>query len=242
MNNEMKKQKAFEVFQSKCDKMIKSKFLLAQPCIAGVLKCIIASPDLYQFIKDCIRNIDCENELYKATIEHNNERTFIMPKSKRIIIALVTYMLNQFDNNEIDLMDFVSYYYNEDTNIGYQEFCKDIIIPYCKACKDLFLNKIDKDDIIEIDKPVKIKSIIFENTDTLLKNIITHIQADNGISEYVRKEYIELVEGMMVALSDINRKVIVAIWIGMKYTFIKNKKIMKLLKELEKILKNHLLI
>ena len=240
---EMKKKKAYEFFLSKCSKMIDSKFLLAQPCIAGVLKCIINSPELYQFIKDSLLNIDCEAELMKATLSDASE-TFKLPTSKRVMVALITYLLNQFDNNEIDLMEFIAFYYNPDTNIGYQVFCQEVIVPYIEAVKDLFIG-VKADCEIEEEKQhneYKVNMAVYEQADIILKDILTEIQADNNITEIERAEYISIVEGMMVSLSNLDQKVIIAIWIGMKYTLCHNKRITKLLKELERLFKSYLIL
>ena len=230
---ELKRQKAYEIFQAKCAKMIESKFLLAQPCIAGVLKCIIASPELYQFIKDCISNIDCEDELSKATL-NSGKQEFILPESKRVMVALVTYLLNQFDNNEIDLMEFIAYYYNPDTNIGYQIFCREVVEPYCRLVGEVFLNDNIVDEVSE-PQVQDINYAVYEQADMLIKDIVTEIQSSNSVREDERADMITLAEGMMVALSNLDAKIIIALFIGMKYAYGKHRKINKALKELEKL-------
>lgn len=239
-SKDMKKKKAYEFFEMKCVKMIESKFLLAQPCITGVLKCIIGSPELYQFIKDTISNIDCDAELAKATLDTNNR--FRMPESKRVLIALVTYLLNQFDNNDIDLMEFIAYYYNPDTNIGYQVFCQEVIAPYCIAVRELFTGDIVQEDQESEDEPIRVNSAVFEQADVILKDIFTELQADNSLSDNERKEMRSLVEGMMIALSNLDSKIIIALWIGMKYAFNRNRRIMKSLRELERLFTTYMII
>lgn len=238
--SEVIKKRAYEIFLSKGYKMVESKFLLAQPFISGLLKCITASKELYMFFKESISNIDCENELIKASLKENN--VFRLPESKRVMIALVTYLLSQFDSNEIDLMEFVAYYYNSDTNIGYQVFCKEVIIPYIKAVGDLFLSDNTAEQEEAKEEVKDINAVVFEQADEIIKDIITQIESDNSLNDIERYEMITMTEGMMIALSNLDRKVIVALWIGMKYILGKNRKISKLLKELEKLLSNYQII
>jgi len=240
MHNEAIKKRAYEIFEAKCMKMVESKFLLAQPCISSVLKCIISSAELYQFFKDIIYNIDLEKELSKATLSKDDNR-FKLPDSKRLMVALVTYLLNQFDNNGIDLMEFISYYYNPDTNIGYQVFCKDVILPYVNNVKELFIGGINEEPVQENIED-NINSAVLDEADGIIKNMITVISGDNSLTDIERKDYISLAEGMMIALFNLDRKVIIALWISFKYIMGKNRKLSKLLKSLEKLLRDYMII
>ncbi|MGI6701693.1 MAG: hypothetical protein ACOX3U_04450 [Christensenellales bacterium] len=234
MDNEQIKKRAYEIFRAKCLKLVQSKFLLAQPCIAAVLKCIIASPELYGFFKDVIVNIDLEKELMKATVAGK----LVLPESKRLKCALITYLLNQFDNNGLDLMKFISRYYDKDTNIGYQIFSSEVIMPYIDIVGDLFLNAAEEEESRE----EAVNSAVSDMADDILKNILTAINADNSLNEKQRKEMTAVTEGMMIALINLDRKVIIALWIAMKQILGRNRKINKLLKELEKLFIDYMII
>lgn len=228
------KKRAYEIFRDKCMKMVECKFLLAQPSIANVLKCIIASPELYQFTKDCVNNIELDAELSKATVDQESRAGIVLPKSKRVLIALVTYMLNEFDNNGIDLMEFISFYYNPDTTIGYHAFCREVILPYADAFKELFLSDGELSEDNENDKSLFNPSVTEQASD-IIGEVMNKIQEDNSILEQEREDLLMLTEGMLIALNDLNARVIKSLWIGMKYAFAKNRKIQKTLKDLEKL-------
>lgn len=244
MNKDEIRQKAFEILKSKCYKLIQSKFLLAQPSISAILKCIINSPDLYDFTRECLENIDCANELAKATL--TKEGSFILPKSKRVTVALITYLFNQFDSNEIDLMEFVAYYYNQDTNEGFDDFCAEIVLPYITAFEELYFKNVNSEisdsNEVAVEQIQPINSEVIEMSDYLLKKILTEIQALNNISDKDRENYIAVVEGLMIAISNIDRKIIKAIFIGMKSLFAKQRKINRSVKELNKLFKSYRII
>ena len=239
-DTDIRKERAYEIFKSKCEKMVRSKFLLAQPSIEGVLKCITGSPELYQFFKDNISNIDCESELYRATTVKEN--AFILPESKRVMTALVTYLLNQFDNDNIDLMEFIACYYNPDTNIGYQNFSESVITPYAEAVGELFLGKPLSEPEPALVDDIKLNMNLGELADEILLDMITALHGDNSLSESERREMTQMSEGMVVALANMDRKVIIAVWLGMKSIFSRYRKYFKYIKELEKLFNGYSVI
>ncbi len=221
----VRKQRVYDIFKEKCDSMINGKFLLASTTISKVLQCITGAPELGDFIADILKNIDCEREVIRAT-EQDTKSRFVLPKSNRITVAVVTFLLKEFDMQERNLSEFITIYYDKDVTLGFKMMCENIIVPYRDAVGKLFLGGIEEDYVDEVE-PLEVKAELHDQARIIINDIMNCIQADNKITESIRSDLVSLVEGMVVALSLHDSALIHSIWIGMEYSLIRYKRIHK---------------
>lgn len=240
MESDLKKD-IFYVLKIRCMELANSKYLLSTIKVKAILEWIIINPSLAVFIKNSISGIDYKKELERAI--DNSQGIFIMPNSRRYIIAIVIGLLYEIDNDFSILTSLLTEYYQEENmEEAYKKFQEDFILPFIDAIEALYIG--NKNDIITVsgedyieDKIISyIDYEVMARLDTLIKELNTTLKGDNNLNDYARKQAIAVVNGLHHALNKADFIMINAIHIGLKNT-IEHRKYKDILKTLDKEIK-----
>ncbi len=220
------KEDAYRLFDEAVTALTTTNFIITEKPITDLLRCLVYSDYLRAFITDCKKGVDYEAELAAAVQETEDGYVFTLPKSNKRVIALVTGLLHDFDVGARSLTSFIqTFWQNADNNARYRHFCDDVLLPYKRAFRELFLADADKGDgSAEDEVTVKVTDAVLENAAPLFSALRTAFVEDNKLSQKKREDLIAMTDGLYYALEKGNVRIIKTIWIGLKLALDGNKK------------------
>jgi len=220
------KEDAYRLFDEAVTAITTTNFIITEKPITDLLRCLIYSDALRAFVIDCKKGVDYEAELAAAVTETENGYAFLLPKSNKRIIALVTGLLHDFDTGARSLTSFIQNFWpNVDNNTKYRLFCETIILPYKKAFRQSFLFDIDEmDAVTEPETSIAISDSVIENAAPLFAALRTVLVEDNKLNSKRRDAMISLTDGLFYALEKGNARIIKTIWTGLSLALEGNRK------------------
>ena len=144
----MTKREELDLFITKSEDFIDSKYILADIKIAGLLKSIALSETLLALFKNCLQNYDFTKAKKAYLIKSNFSDTrgeFILPKSSKELLAFVFSILLEIDSKKIFLNEFLDKYFYVDGSSysSYNLFINSMIKPFSDTVKSLMENVLD---------------------------------------------------------------------------------------------------
>ncbi len=219
------KEDAYRLFDEAVTALTTTNFIITEKPITDLLRCLIYSDLLRAFVTDCKKGVDYESELAAAVRETESGYAFVLPKSNKRVIALVTGLLHDFDTGARSLTSFIqSFWPGVDNNTKYRLFCENILLPYKKAFRQSFLSDIDDIEQVEAAETVAISDSVLESAAPLFAALRTVFVEDNKLSQKKREDLTALTDGLFYALEKGNAKIIKTVWIGLKLALDGNKK------------------
>lgn len=212
------KEDAYRLFDEAVTALINSNFIITQKPITDLLRCLIFSDQLRAFITECKKGVDYESELTAAVGQNETGYVFILPKSNKRIIALVTGLLRDFDTGTRSLTSFMrDFCPAPDNNDRYKLFCDNVLLPYKKAFRQSFLYDIDSTEQgSEPEQRAVISETVLESGSPLFAALRTVFLGDNKLSQKKREDLIFLTDGLYYALEKGDVKMIKTVWTGIK--------------------------
>lgn len=138
----MKQQKSIDIneFLIAVDKLISSKYILAERRISDVLFSIAHTTPVYNLIAKCMINFDFKNQWKVATSAH----FFKLPETDEMRVAFIFCLLSNIDDRNIDFTNFISQYFSANNSFSaYELFEKTVIVEF----KRLIIKLLNVDDI-----------------------------------------------------------------------------------------------
>ena len=152
---------------------------------------------------------------------------FVLPTDEKSIVCIVYNLLYQFSNKDIGFYDFLNEYFaNENTSMGFETFCRSVIIPFEQSINSLYSRRYVLVESEEFQENYynRIKSTIrkvFEELDTLK---LKPIQKD---------ELSTLLNSLYIASENSDKKTVFALMIGLDYFTKYNKHAIEVFESLE---------
>ena len=115
-------------FERVLDLACKSKYIMVDKRISDILKCIAASEQIYEMIKQTLVGFDFGKELKLAT---NIEGHFAMPNDNIRIVALSFCILNAIDDKKIEITKLLSSNFSGEDS--YAKFCDQVFLRFKTA-------------------------------------------------------------------------------------------------------------
>ena len=238
------KEEAYRLFDEAVTALTTTNFIITEKPITDLLRCLIYSDHLRTFIIDCKKGVDYEAELASAVQKTERSYAFLLPKSNKRIIALVTGLLHDFDTGARSLTSFIQNFWPEvDNNMRYRLFCEEIILPYKDAFRQSFLSDgADAEATVDAEERVTISDSVIENAAPLFAALRTVLVEDNKLSDRRRDSLIEVTDGLFYALEKGNLRIIKTIWIALQLALEGNKKAQRKLSDISDFLALYILI
>ena len=220
------KEDAYRLFDEAVTALIDSNFIITQKPITDLLRCLVFSEQLRTFLADCKKGVDYESELTAAAKQNETGYLFLLPKSNKRIIVLVTGLLRDFDTGTRSLTSFLrDFYHAADNNQRYELFCENVLLPYKKAFRQSFLYDIDNaEQTADFEPNTVISETILESGAPLFTALRTVFIGDNKLAQKQREDLIFLTDGLYYALEKGDVKMIKTVWTGLKLALVGNKK------------------
>jgi hypothetical protein len=251
-----------DVFIAKAEELEKSKFILSDKKIGGVLKCIVANEGLFGLVKECLNGFDFVETFNAAKApvagQYSNRFNLIVPTDKKKLIAFTFCLLADFDNKRRDLHQFLQEYFYEDGSVyeGWRKFNYALVRPFKKAVETLF--KADDrepdnpltEEVINAEKyfdgsfadNVAIDNMLVEELTMLIQDVSMAVASDSGLNAGEKKDMLDITEGLGNAIITKDARLIHLLWIGFKsgikeYDGVHGKSVYLKVEQIEKRLK-----
>ena len=220
------KEDAYRLFDEAVTALTTTNFIITEKPITDLLRCLVYCDELRLFIIDCKKGVDYETELATAVTEaEGGGYLFILPKSNKRIIALVTGLLHDFDTGVRSLTSFIQNFWpNVDNNTRYRYFCESILLPYREAFRASFLGETTDAEQPESDRNFTISDSVLENAAPLFSALRTVFAGDNKLTERKREALISLTDGLYYALEKGDCRIVKTVWTGLWLALDGNKK------------------
>lgn len=242
------------VFLERMEELEKSKFILSERKISGVLKCIVGTPELFGLIKECLTGFDFEAEFRVAQMpnqsDYSNRYSLRMPADKKKLIAFTFCLLADFDSKRRDLHQFLQDYFFEDGSIyeAYKKFVFSVIKPFRKTVESLFkAEETENDEVTEAEKffdgeNIAIDNMVVEDLISKIQDISTALTADDALNHSEKREMIDITEGLGNAIITRETRLIKLLWIGFKNTMKGYKTLSSKISDIETKLKEYRIV
>lgn len=145
----MTKREELELFLTRCDELIDSKYILADIKIVNILKVIASSDTLVALFKNCLTDFDYfqaqKKYLVKSQYLGEGKGEFVLPPNSRELLAFIFNVLMDIDSKRIVLGDFIGKYFYVDGSFssGYDAFVNAMIKPFKNSVKMLMESVIE---------------------------------------------------------------------------------------------------
>lgn len=202
----MDKRAELDLFLTKADELIDSKYIIADIKIVGLLKAIAASDTLIAIFKNCMTGFDYQaaqkKYLVKSKYLAEGKGEFVLPPSSRELLAFIFSVLVDIDAKRIDFAQFINKYFYEDGSFsaGYTAFLNSMIKPFKNSVKMLMESVIDG----KLQDPVEAFTEEEERREVLEKAAAEEKRKEKELSE---KAYGESVKAIRKILLDDKTKI-----------------------------------
>ncbi len=145
----MNKREELDLFLTRADEFIESKYILADIKVVNLLKSIASSDTLIAIFKNCLDGFDYEKAssayLVKSKYLAMDKGEFILPSTSRELLAFIFNILVDIDAKRIDFSGFIKRYFYEDGSFsaGYSAFINAMIKPFRNSVKMLMESVIE---------------------------------------------------------------------------------------------------
>lgn len=211
------KQNIYKMFLKRCEDVCNAKFIISCNMINRLLQFMPNFSCIMQFIARCN-----QGENYRLLLDNaSGGNIFKLPSSNKKIVALVTGLLFDIDQMNIDFNSFlIRYYFSEDYEDSYKAFCNSVIKPYAKAFGIMLEDDIDDKEEEKLSEGQIISDkAIQEQLFPLINSIREHVFSDSKLSNAKKDDLLNILEGFIYAFELQNAKMVKTIWLGIKYAF-----------------------
>ena len=214
-------------FLEKCDELTKCKFIMATTKIKDLLKCIVNSPELYGLFDKVTQDFNYPEQKSMCLISGDGvlPGRVVLPKTVGKRLAFIFCLLVEFDEETLNLNDFLQMYFIEDGSYfgSYRAFCDTIIVSLADLVKQVFKEQLDKDN-----KVVENANTIYSEKSKLLTNIIYSLETEReyilGVAPADEVEgAVKMLNALTHALRDENEELIDALICGYNYFVLYNR-------------------
>ena len=108
----------YKAFWDACEDLKSSKIIIADAKVSKVLRSIVSCPALVEIVGEALVGYNFSNELSKAVSTNaEGKMKLILPSEPYRVIAFVFSLLSEFDGRRLDLQEFISQYFPENSLI-----------------------------------------------------------------------------------------------------------------------------
>lgn len=238
------KEEAFRLFDEAVKALTDSKFILTQKPITDILRCLVLNEQLHSFVTECCKGVDYNEELQNCFKSEDGGYSFVLPKSNKRIIAVVTGLLSDFDKGEVNLIAFLREMYpSNDSNVSFKMFCDSIIWGYHRAFRQSFLYDIDTaEGAGEVEIATVISQTVLEQAGAILSQLRTVFAGDNKLTNDKRVDLLILTDGLYYSLEKNDLRIIKIVWTALKLALSGYKKAERKFSEITELLSLYALL
>ncbi|MCQ2603234.1 MAG: hypothetical protein MJ193_04830 [Clostridia bacterium] len=208
--------------------------------IKSLLKCLAYYDEFKAVLQYVYKGFNYENEMRKAQIRIGERYAFHLPKNDTALVALVSGLLVEADEGNLDIITFVATYFPASTNQeSFNLFFDSVLEPFKLALVRLVINGI-QEEVVFVEPSVELAPTgLTEQMHSLLSKFVKDVN-EAQISDDARSNLRMQLEGFAIALDNRDAKIIRAIWIGLKATLTATKLSAKEIEKAEELLKLYL--
>lgn len=181
----MKQQKIIDIdeFLTALDKLIASKYILAERKISDVLFQVAQTSHVYNLIAKCMINFDFKAEWKVATSSH----FFKLPETDEKRVAFIFCLLSNIDDKNIDFTNLIAQYFSTENSFSaYELFSKTVIVEFKRLIIKLL--NIEEEAVAEGDD-VSNETIVVNNF-VLLEKLVSDLSAKIKSSEKIKHSFL----------------------------------------------------
>ncbi len=213
-----------DAFAAICDDMASTSFLLADGKISQLLKTVAGSTKLYDFFTESAKGFDFEKVFEDSSVPYAENRYLLkLPKGKKEFASFVLALLLKFDTREIDLHQFLDYFFYSQEGISdsYAQFTREVIIEFKKVVLGTLKENFPEissgrtggsGDGEELDAGQI--ELLFEETARLKLSV-----KGSRLKEREKEEVCSVLDGFAHSVSTKNKNLIKVMWISLRNTF-----------------------
>lgn len=240
----MTKESTYLLFEQAVDAIMGSNVIMTAQPLNNLTRLIAYNEQIAGCVRECYRGIHYEKLLQQSLIkDEDGEYTFVLPHSKRAVVALISKLLYEFAKGTQSVETLSQKLYpKEDVRGAYTRFCEDILLPYKESFKDLFFSDMSEEEPETAEVVSVINSAIVAEVCALAGELRSELPCNNRLSTSVRAELTALVDGLCEVMESDLPKLVKPSWLGIKYAFSGIRKCADTLRRLESLLSSYLLI
>ena len=202
-----------------CDELIYGRFIFAENIIAKILQEISESEEIFDLIKECMKNFNFDKEFNRAKVKlPTKDGYFIMPESKAIILPLVFCILVDIRDRKLNFHDFLKNYFTSENIDEFQNFAESVMIPFKNAImycfdmedyqtKDIEQKQSGQEIVEEVEKEInqnKVEptfdeerlNVLFTDFELILDQIKEELKTDRHIKQTIKDDMFYLIGTM----------------------------------------------
>ena len=122
----------YKAFWDACEDLKSSKIIIADAKVSKVLRSVVSCPALVEIVGEALVGYNFSNELGKlVTTGLDSKARITLPSEPYRVIAFVFSLLSEFDSRRLDLQEFISQYFPEESLIeSFRDFNEQLITPF----------------------------------------------------------------------------------------------------------------
>ena len=199
------------LFNTACEEFANGKYILADAKILSILKIIENDEKIKDIVRTCCEGYNFPNAYNNAVEFKNDEAFFSIPKEDKEIIAFVYHLLSSFENNSINLYDFLQKFYSIDNSPNnFVKFANGIIEPFKEAVNSVYSKRhilVESEDY---------QNNIYNKIKTTI-NLILNSMDNYKLDLNAKEEFTMLLNSLYLASEKNDKKLVYSLMIGVDY-------------------------
>ena len=234
-------------FDTLCEELKKSKFIVAELKMMKLLKCIADSPILMTHLSECMDGFNYEYEFSKAKVPNDDEENtgskfcFNLPIEPSKKVALIFRIMYDIDVKILDLQKFIFEFFvvDDEPYLSFDNFINKIITPFQEDFEYIVtgIKRYEEIPVVERKGKLNLKEKYLIDIVEILKKTTKIVEAEE-LKPGQKEEMTIMTNGFANALISIDPQHILVSWVGFKNTLRDCKKAIPMLKKIEDRLKN----
>lgn len=200
------------------DEMQTVNLIMVDKKVKDLLKCLAYYDEFRTVLQYVNRGFDYQSEKRKAMQKVGEYNVLRLPKSEKTLVALVSNMLVEFDNGNMDIIAFSGAYFPASTNQeSYENFVSGVVEPFKLALVSLVVGGIDEETPL-VERTVEFApSGLNSQAQSLLIALVKSVN-EAQLDRDMRAELLLILEGFASALDSRDSLIIKSIWLGLRRT------------------------
>lgn len=224
------------------DEMQNAPLIQVDEKLRKVLKCLAYYDEFRKVLAYCNQSFDFEQEKKNVFGKLGDTDVLRLPRNSKILVALVSNMLVEFDTNSKDIVSFSGQYFPaERKQDSYAAFFEKVMEPFKFALVHYVVEGFEEEKQ-KIARSISFASEGLSQQAEYLLVAIANAIKESQLDEVERGEYGTILEGYAAALDSRDSLMIKAIWLGLKKALSAKGFCTNEIKKMDELLKLYLVI
>lgn len=207
----------YALFDSAIQRIAESNTLMVNTNFETLIKLIAYDPAIRLCVSDCYKSIDYERLLTVCFQKKEGKYVFVLPKSKKAIVAFVSKLIYEFYASTQQLEGVLTKLFPElNPKARFTAFVEQVLNPYREAFRSVFMYDENVEQSESDEEDIGVNPALITEIYSATAVIRGSLDGDNKVTDSQRKEIYEVIDALCYAIETNQSRFVRSSWCGLK--------------------------